>query len=113
MPSRRNKYGAKKTHLDGHTFDSLAEARRYSVLKLRQQAGEITNLELQPAFPLHAPGGQKVGLYKADFRYTDTTTGQVVVEDVKGGKATETQLFRWKRKHLEAEHGIRLQIITK
>lgn len=36
-----NKYGAKKTVVDGVTFDSKAEARRYQQLKLMQQAGEI------------------------------------------------------------------------
>ncbi len=35
--ARRNKYGAKKTTLDGITFDSKAEARYYAALKQREK----------------------------------------------------------------------------
>ena len=31
---RRSKYGNKKIQIDGYTFDSLAEGRRYRELKL-------------------------------------------------------------------------------
>lgn len=34
-----NKYGAKKTEVDGITFNSKAEAARYLKLKQMQQAG--------------------------------------------------------------------------
>ena len=34
------------------------------------------------------------------------STGEEVVEDVKGGEATKTPLYRWKKKHLKAEYGI-------
>ena len=47
-----NKYHAIKTTVDGITFDSRAEARRYRELKLLERAGVIENLVLQPKFEL-------------------------------------------------------------
>jgi hypothetical protein len=81
------KYGARKTVLDGITFASVKESRRYSELKLLQRAGEISGLELQPVFMLQegfTHGGKKHRpiTYRADFRYVEK--GVVVVEDSKG-----------------------------
>ena len=43
----KRKYHNKKVTIDGITFDSKKEARRYQELKLLERAGEIQNLELQ------------------------------------------------------------------
>ena len=90
-PKKRNKYNATKKVVDGITFDSAKEARRYTELKWRQMAGEISDLECHPKYELYA------GIrYTPDFRYTEN--GVTVCEDVKGGKATQTRDFvmRWK-----------------
>ena len=117
---RRSKYGAVRTTVDGITFASKAEARRYSELKMLEKAGEIWDLELQPRFPLSVPsttgvlrhalkprGLTKIGEYRGDFKYRDKTcdgsTQPYIVEDVKGMK---TPLYRWKKKHFEAQYGI-------
>ena len=42
-----SKYNSRKTTVDGITFDSKKEARRYLVLKQMEQDGEIKNLRLQ------------------------------------------------------------------
>jgi hypothetical protein len=102
---KANKFNAKKTTVDGHTFDSKAEASRYIELKMLKKAKKIDRLELQPTFSLHVDG-ELIGKYRADFLYIDLSTGKEVVEDVKGGEATKTPLYRWKKKHLKAEHGI-------
>ena len=47
-----SKYKAKKTIIDGITFDSKSEAKRYEELKLLQRGGAIQNLSLQPRFML-------------------------------------------------------------
>ncbi len=107
----KNKFGAKRTQVDGLWFDSGAEARRYATLKLLENAGEIRDLTLQPAFDLHAPGGVLVGQYRADFAYTRTADGARVVEDVKS-KPTMTPLYRWKSRHLQHEHGITITEVT-
>ncbi len=46
------KYKNKKVVLNGITFDSQKEARRYRDLSLLERAGEINDLELQKAFIL-------------------------------------------------------------
>lgn len=125
LPSApRSKYGAVKVTIDGVTFDSKAEGRRYQELKALEAAGEIWELELQPVFPLTVPsttgtiaGAAKalagtfrgrIGEYRADFKYYDKATVGYVVEDVKGFK---TPLYRWKKKHVEAQYGIRIREI--
>jgi hypothetical protein len=105
-----SKYGARRTVCDGITFDSQKEATRYAELKLLERMGAISGLQLQPRFPLNAWHGDHsqcplVGEYRADFQYLDTASQAVVVEDVKGFR---TQLYRWKKKHCEAQYGVRI-----
>ena len=101
-----SKYRAKKTEIDGITFDSKREAERYCELKLMQKAGLINQLELQPKFVLQE-GFKKNGkairpiTYKADFMYWDNKLKQTIIEDVKG---FETKEFKLKRKIFEANY---------
>jgi hypothetical protein len=117
---KRSKYGAVKVMVDGLTFDSKAEARRYGELKMLERAGTIWDLERQPRFPLSVPSttgylfgaakalagtfNGRIGEYRGDFKYYDGVTLPYVVEDVKGGPSTA--LFRWKKKHVEKQYGI-------
>jgi hypothetical protein len=99
-----SKYNAKKTVVDGITFDSLAEARYYEYLSDKQDEGEITHIRLQPRFTL-LKGFEKDGKkyrpieYVADFDvfYAD---GRNEVIDVKG---FETADFKIKRKLFESK----------
>lgn len=111
--TRRTKYGATKTTVDGITFDSKREARRYGELKVLAQAERLHDLELQPKWDLHAFGGTRIGAYRADFSYCTCVGGtqhcdfsQPVIEDAKGFR---TPLYRWKKKHVEAEYGIQIR----
>jgi hypothetical protein len=120
LPSvKRSKYGAVKTSVDGIVFDSKAEAARYTVLKALESAGEIRGLKCQWPYELSAPRiyvagaeGLKprtpavLGKYVADFIYYGKDG--FVVEDVKGFK---TPLYRWKKKHVEAQYGIQIREI--
>lgn len=96
-----SKYHSRKTVVDGITFDSKAEAERYSDLKLLERAGFISSLVLQPEFELQ-PKFHKNGktyrsiTYRADFSYTEQ--GKTIIEDVKG---METKEFKLKRKLFE------------
>lgn len=106
-----SKYGSKRVEIDGITFDSQAEARRYGELKLLENAGLIMNLKVHPKFTLQegfARDGKRVRAitYTADFQYCDLETPHSVtaVEDVKGGKATQTQAFRIKAKLFMAKY---------
>lgn len=94
------KYKNIKTEVCGIKFDSKAEARRYSCLKLLEKAGEISDLSLQPRFDL-VVNGKKCGFYKADFKYIEN--GKEVVEDVKGVKTTTYNL---KKKLIKAIYDI-------
>ena len=59
-----------------------------------ERAGAIKDLELQPKFELiptirTETETLRKTVYKADFKYVDTKTDGVVVEDVKGYKTKE------------------------
>lgn len=95
-----SKYNAIKTEVDGFIFDSKAEARRYSELKLLEKVGEIKDLQLQALFPVFV-NGKLICHYLADFTYHDK--GVYVVEDVKGVK---TPVYRLKKKLVEALYNI-------
>lgn len=100
------KYKNKKVTIDGITFDSRLEANRYCELKLLCQAGEISQLRLQPEFEL-IPAFRKNGkayrrtVYRADFMYFDKKTGKYIVEDTKGFK---TDVYMLKRKLFEYKY---------
>ena len=101
----QTKYGAVRTEVDGITFASKREAKRYSELKLLERAGEITLLELQPRYPLKVDG-KLICTYVADFSYRSidpkTALHSNVVEDVKG---VRTPVFKLKAKLFEAING--------
>lgn len=61
-----------RVKLDGHTFDSFGEARRYEALKLRLVAGDIEWLRVHPRYPLEV-NGVLIATYVADFEYRDRT----------------------------------------
>lgn len=94
---KRSKYGAKPTVVDGITFASALEARRWVVLRQRQRLGLIRDLERQPRFPLIVEGAL-VTTYVADFRYRDAA-GRTVIEDAKGYK---TPAYKIKKRLFEA-----------
>lgn len=113
---RMTKYRSVKVTIDGHEFASKAEGRRYLELKALQAAGEISGLELQPAFPIEINGkplrirssrgiGRQVKPIM-DFAYT-TKEGVRIVEDKKG---FDNPLSRLKRALVEACYGIRVEV---
>jgi hypothetical protein len=100
----RNKYGAKKTQVDGVVFDSQREANRYIQLRYLLTLGEIRELNLQVAFELNE-GGTHSLRYVADFTYY-TKDGEYVVEDSKGFRTKE---YRKKRKLMKEVLGIEVR----
>lgn len=87
----RNKYGAVRTEVDGISFASKAEARRYGELILLSKAGQIKTLVLQPRFKLIVKD-VLICTYVADFQYYDVAKGCDVVEDVKGMIAPHSKI---------------------
>lgn len=106
----RSKYHSRKVTVDGVTFDSRKEARRYSELLLLERAGAIQNLqrqvkyELIPSQRIDGKVVERPCSYKADFVYEKN--GEKVVEDVKGMRTKE---YIIKRKLMLKEHSIRIK----
>ena len=100
-----SKYHAKKTVVDGVTFDSKREANRYLVLKGMEEDGTIKDLrrqvryELIPAFDVDGKHYRPV-FYVADFVYREN--GHEVIEDVKGMR---TDVYRLKSKLFARRYG--------
>lgn len=105
----RSKYHAKKTTVDGITFDSRREADRYLVLKGMEEAGSIEDLrrqvryELIPAFEVDGRHYRPV-FYVADFVYVED--GKEVVEDVKGMR---TDVYKLKSKLFARRYGMSIK----
>lgn len=100
--TKKSKYGAKKTNIDGHTFDSQKEADYYCELKLRLQSEDIKGFCLQPIFILVQ--GLK---YKADFIvFNNDNTTEIV--DVKGFKTKE---YIAKKKVFEDKYNLKIKEI--
>lgn len=124
----KNKYGNRKTVVNGIEFDSRKEAVRYQELRLLERAGKISGLRLQEKFILipsqreastevyksgpkkgrRKPGKllEKECSYIADFCYTEN--GEIVVEDTKGFR---TEAYKIKRKLMLERYGIRIREI--
>ena len=98
-----SKYRNIKTEVDGIIFDSKAEARRYTQLKLLEKANEISDLRLQYPFECKI-NEKKICTYKADFHYFEGD--QWVIEAVKGFR---TQGYNHKKKLVEALHGVEIR----
>ena len=130
MTYKSKYYNIKTRALDGTVFDSLKEARRWDELILLQRAGKISDLQRQVKYELIPAQYQtyerysKKGVrlkdgtrlverkieYVADFVYTDTETGENIVEDTKS-IATRTKDYIIKRKLMYAIHGIKIKEI--
>jgi len=96
----KSKYKNRKTVVDGITFHSAKEAKRYQELKLLANAGEITDLDLQEPFEIEVCG-MRICRYIVDFAYKKD--GLLICEDVKGFK---TQAYQIKKKLMKACYGI-------
>src|ERR1019366_2551043 len=100
LARKPNKYRAVRTQVGDITFASKLEANRYSELVLLVRSGDITNLELQPVYPI-VWNGKAICKVIPDFFYIESQTGKLVAEDVKS-KGTFTAVSRLKAKLLRA-----------
>ena len=95
----RAKYRNSKTVIDGITFDSAKESRRYQELRLLQSAGRIDGLERQVRFELVPKlNGERAVSYIADFVFKEG--GKYIVEDCKGVRTKDyiikRKLLKWR-----------------
>lgn len=109
----KNKYGNKKTVVDGITFDSLAEAKYYEQLKWLLVNKQIKSFKLQPTFSLQ-DGFKKNGKtyrkieYVADFE-VHHLDGSIEIVDVKGFETTD---FKIKKKLFNFKYPHKLSLVT-
>ncbi len=102
-------------------FDSKKEYAHWLGLKAQQQAGEIRELRRQVKYPLWAAAlnsdgkprtssyaTAKIADYVADFVFIDAL-GNERIQDVKGGNATKTAVYRLKKSWLEWQSGIEIE----
>lgn len=100
--------------IDGITFASKKEMKRYLQLKLLLKVGKIKDLQLQPKFEL-LPKFERKGkhflpiVYIGDFAYYDCDTKKRVVEEVKG---FETDVWKIKQKLFHYHHNMELRVIS-
>jgi len=106
-----NKYNAKRQIIDGITFASLAESRRYSELKLLENVGQISHLQCHPRFELQ-PAFRCGGTWYAAVRYTADFSyicnGDTVVEEVKS-TATITTAYSIRKRLFLYKYGSTLE----
>jgi hypothetical protein len=104
----KNKFGNKKTEVDGIKFDSKKEAEYYKKYKSYLDSGTIAKLELQVPFKYEIQYlannkiHKTVGRYVADFVVT-YNSGEIGVIDVKGFRTAE---YKRKKKIIKKLYGI-------
>lgn len=127
----KSKYHSEKVKVNGNTYDSRKEYRRFCELSLLQRAGAITGLQTQVRFELipaqyveYPTGefykrGEKKGqpkikrvcveqsvCYYADAVYYEN--GKKIVEDTKSPATRKKESYIIKRKLMLWVHGIRI-----
>jgi hypothetical protein len=101
---RKLKYRNTKIEVDGIKFDSKAEYKRYTELKLFERVKNISDLqlqvkfELQPSFKDQNGKQQRAITYVADFVYKKGNN--VIVEDLKSVITAKDSTYRLKKKML-------------
>ena len=102
---KSSKFGAKKTIVDGITFDSKWESERYGQLRAMERGGIVTDLELQVKYDI-VINDIKICKYIADFVYKEESPDGEIKEIVEDAKGFETPEFKLKKKLMKAVHGI-------
>lgn len=103
-----SKYRAQRVEFEDVRFDSNAELERWQELRMLVRAGHIMDLERQVKYPI-AVNGFHICTWVADFQYCEVSTGETIVEDVKGCK---TPVYRLKKRLVEAVYGFKITEIA-
>lgn len=101
-----NKFLAKKTIIDGITFDSKKEAQYYLIYKHKEQAGMIKNLNRQVDYPFKI-NNKTMFKYKADFTFEDENGFHII--DVKSSMTSKLPVYRLKKKIIEEYYQIKIE----
>lgn len=114
---RRRTNGAEdraRRTVDGHVFDSVAEAKRYGTLKMLTIARPplVRSLTVFPTLPM-VVNGVKIGrgYLKLDFLYEEWVDGawRPVYEDF---KQVDTRESKQRRAVCEAVNNVKIKVVT-
>lgn len=105
----RNKFGAKKTKIGKQIFHSRLEAKHYLQLKMLEKAGKIRDMRTQVPYKLTC-NNILICKYILDFQFYDNELGCIRYVDSKG---VITSIFRIKKKFVEAQYGIIIELWKK
>ena len=102
-PKTANKYNAKKTEIDGMTFDSKKEAKIYQQLQLSAGKGLISDLQRQVKFELiPKQKDERPVYYVADYVFKQD--GKTVVADCKSAMTKKLPAYIIKRKLFKVKY---------
>lgn len=109
-----NKFHAEKIEIGGEIFDSKKEYRYFAKLELlkkaKNESDRVIYIQRQVRYDIIV-NDQKIGFYKLDFlvKYADGKTRHIDIKGLKKGAAY--QIFRLKKKLVEAIYGIKIEEI--
>ena len=111
-----NKYNAKKTEYNGHSYDSKHEARvaQYLDLLLKEKDARDTVIKWipHPKKFTFTVNGKKITSYTPDFM-VKYSSGKVEYWDAKSEATRKAEAYRIRKKWLLAEYGIDVKEISK
>ena len=84
------KYGSKKISHSGYSFASKLEAALFDLLKLRQMAGEISDVKCQDHIHLTRARIQMI----PDFKFFDIKTQTIMWAEAKGFQTSDWRIKR-------------------
>jgi len=91
-------------------FASRAEAKRFAELRLQERSGLITKLQVQVSYPV-VINSIPITKYIADFTYL--RYGHRIIEDVKGDVKYLTDVFKLKKKLVEAIYTVEIKLVER
>jgi len=107
---KRHKFNAIKTIVNGITFPSKLEASVYSILLLRERAGEIRDIKLQASVVVKEKCetcGDGPIVWKIDFSFIDCQTEDKVYCEAKGA---EVSSYKKRKKIWKSDPPAKLEI---
>lgn len=108
-----NKYRNSRTVVDGIKFDSKKESEYYSKLKLLKKVNEILDFEMQVKMPIKIKEIH-ISNYILDFKVVHLNSSieyiDIKGQDKKSGKFITTDVFKLKKKLIEAIYNIKITL---
>lgn len=109
---KRPKYNNRKVEKVDGVFDSKKEYTIWLKLKRQEEMGLIENLQRQVPFVLipKSKFGREIK-YIADYVYSDTNSGEIVVADLKSGITEKNPVFKIKARLFAEKYGFEITIL--